>query len=126
MSTQTKPRTAAEGADPEVAACNEVRLRGRVSADPAVRELPSGDLVVEFTLVVARPADHASGQRVDSLECTVWSRRLQRSARAWRAGDIVEVEGAMRRRFFSTGSGRASRVSVEVSAGRRVRRAPVA
>jgi single-strand DNA-binding protein len=49
--------------------------------------------------------------------------RVRRSALSWEPGDVVEVEGSIRRRFFRTGGGAASRVEVEVSAGRLVRRA---
>ena len=35
----------------------------------------------------------------------------------WQPGDVVEVEGAIRRRFFRAGGGAASRVEVEVSSG---------
>ncbi|HET6939323.1 MAG TPA: single-stranded DNA-binding protein, partial [Nocardioides sp.] len=61
-------------------------------------------------------------QRVDSLECAVWSGRLKKSVEKWEAGDVVEVTGALRRRFFRAGGVTASRVEVELSGGRRVRR----
>ena len=41
----------------------------------------------------------------------------------WSADDVVEVAGPLRRRFFSTGGGPASRVEVEVTSGRMVQRA---
>ena len=47
------------GAGAEAAAgewVNEVHLVGRVSSEPEERELPSGDVVVLFRLVVPRPA----------------------------------------------------------------------
>ena len=104
-------------------AVNEVRLVGRLSQDPEERVLPSGDSVWTFRLVVARPAGGKSRQSVDTLECAVWGGRVRKSAASWAAGDVVEVAGALRRRFFSTGAGRASRVEVEVASGRMVRRA---
>lgn len=102
---------------------NQVTLSGRVSADPEVRELPSGDEVVTFRLVVPREEGSPSRQRVDVLDCAVWHGRLRRSTRTWRAGDVVEVGGAIRRRFFRTGAGAASRVEIEVGTARMVRRA---
>ena len=104
---------------------NEVKLAGRLSADPEERVLPSGDAVWTFRLVVARPEGGTSRQRVDTLDCAVWGGRVRASVSAWRAGDVVEVSGAIRRRFYSTGTGRASRVEIEVSGGRLVRRAAV-
>ncbi|WP_232680121.1 single-stranded DNA-binding protein [Nocardioides sp. R-C-SC26] len=108
--------------DPADVAVNEVRLVGRVSAVADERVLPSGDRLVGFRLAVDRPATTPGRQRVDALECAAWSPRCRRSASRWRVGDVVEVEGALRRRFFQTGAGAASRVEVEVSAARLVRR----
>lgn len=110
--------------DPEIV--NEVRLVGRVSAPPEVRVLPSGDSLWTFRLVVARPPAVGavrSRQSVDALECAVWSGRVKRSVAGWGAGDTVDVTGALRRRFFKAAGGAASRVEVEVSAGRLIRRA---
>jgi single-strand DNA-binding protein len=97
---------------------NEVRLRGRVSADPVVRVLPSGDEIVTLRVVVGRPDG-----RSDALEATAWTAGLRRRLVAWKAGDVVEIEGALRRRFWRTPQGAASRWDIEINAGRRVQRA---
>lgn len=110
----------------DVEDCNAVRLVGRVSSTPVAKELPSGDVVLLFRLVVRRPEGHASRQSVDVLECSVWAPRLQRTMGSWREGDQVEVEGAVRRRFYRAGQATASRVEVEVSRGRLRRRADAA
>jgi single-strand DNA-binding protein len=120
-----KAGKATEASDSASLAVNEVRLVGRVSQDPEERLLPSGDAVWTFRLVIARPEGTRSRQSVDTLECTVWGGRVRKSVTAWSAGDVVEVTGALRRRFFSSGVGRASRVEVEVASGRMVRRAVV-
>jgi single-strand DNA-binding protein len=101
---------------------NVVRLVGRLSSPPREVVLPSGDTLCSFRVVVGRPVGHPSSQRVDALECSSVLGRVRRSASAWQVGDVVEVEGAIRRRFFRTPTGAASRVEVEVSSARRVRR----
>jgi single-strand DNA-binding protein len=106
-------------------AVNDVRLAGRLSADPEERILPSGDSVWTFRVVVGRPEGRTGRQRVDTLDCAVWGGRVRASVPGWAADDVVEVTGSLRRRFFSTGTGRASRVEVEVSSGRMLRRAAV-
>ena len=106
-------------------AVNEVRLVGRLSRDPEERVLPSGDAVWTFRLVVPRPEGGRSRQSVDTLECAVWGGRVRGSVATWAADDVVEVTGSLRRRFFATGGGRASRVEIEVASGRLVRRAGV-
>lgn len=105
---------------------NSVRLVGRLSETATETTLPSGSVISSFRVIIERPPEHESGQRVDALECTAWTARVRRSARTWRKGDLVEVEGAVRRRFFATATGRASRVEIEVSAARLLRRAPIA
>jgi single-strand DNA-binding protein len=104
-------------------AVNEVRLVGRLSAAPQEKELPSGDVLVSFRVVVSRAPDPKRATKVHALECVAWTARTKRSVKSWRVGDVVEVDGALRRRFFRTGSGPASRVEVEVTKGRVVRRA---
>jgi single-strand DNA-binding protein len=118
-----------EGADlveDQAEPVNEVRLVGRLAADPQLRELPSGDTVWNLRVVVERvvPAGKEKPrQRVDSLECAVWSGRLKKQVAKWEAGAIVEVSGALRRRFFRSGGATASRVEVELTGGRIIRRA---
>lgn len=97
---------------------NEVVLRGRVSADPELRELPSGDPLVTFRIVVERDARalRVSKQRVDVIECAAWTARLRQKASRLQPGAEVEVAGALRRRFSRREGGLTSHVSVELSA----------
>jgi single-strand DNA-binding protein len=102
---------------------NEVRLQGRLSRDPESRTLPSGDEMWTFLLVVPRPPGGRSRQSVDAIDCVVWGGRVRASVAGWAADDVVEVRGSLRKRFYQGGSGAASRVEVEVTAGRMVKRA---
>lgn len=102
---------------------NEVTLLGRMSRAAQEQVLPSGDALLKFRVIVARPEGAARRQTVDALDCVVWAKRPARSVRAWRGGDMVEVRGQLRRRFFApTGGGRVSRCEVEVVAARLIRR----
>lgn len=90
--------------------------------------LPSGDVVCSWRLVVDRPpATRRDGAArtvtVDALDCSAWTTGLRRRAVALQVGDVVEVEGALRRRFWRGAGGASSRTEVEVSALRRVARA---
>jgi single-strand DNA-binding protein len=105
-------------------AVNEVRLVGRVSQPPQERVLPSGDVVWTFRVIVPRePTARTARPGVDALECAAWRGRVRRSVAGWSAGDVVEVSGSLRRRFFHAGGAAASRVEVDVAAGRLIRRA---
>lgn len=105
-------------------ACNEVVLVGRVSAVPQRRDLPSGDALVTLRVVVDRPPQKGVTKRsVDVIDVACWSKRTQRTAGSLVADDGVRVEGALRRRFFAAGGGRASRYEVEATRLVRVSRA---
>lgn len=96
---------------------NLVQLVGRVSAQPESRELPSGDELVTFRLIVTRPPSRRAGAgertSVDVIDIACWSVRARRSAARLAPDLTVRVEGALRRRFFQTPGGAASRYEVE-------------
>jgi single-strand DNA-binding protein len=93
---------------------NEVVLHGRVTAPAEVRDLPSGDRLVTLRVVVDRPPGPEGSRRVvDAIDVACWTPRTQRGALALKPGSFVQVEGALRRRFFGAGGARASRYEVE-------------
>lgn len=104
------------------ATANEVRLVGRVATGATTRELPSGDTVTMLRVVVARPprARRPRGPSSDTLDCAVWSARLRERAARLPPGALVEVQGALRRRFWRSPTGSASRYEVEVVSLRRL------
>jgi single-strand DNA-binding protein len=114
----------------ESTARNEVLLVGRLAAAPEERVLPSGDVITTFRLVVDRtgPRRPSAGRTVtiDSLECIGWTAAARRSAATLSAGDVLEVRGALRRRFWRGRSGPASRYEVEVERLKRLAKAPKA
>ena len=107
--------------DDSVEWTNEVRLVGRISVDAQERELPSGDRVAQLRVVVPRSTDTGGAGRVDTIDVACWSARTRRSARGLKAQDTVEVVGALRRRFFRTGTVTVSRYEVEASSLKRAR-----
>ena len=115
---RTSTRSEAPSAAAVDEAVNEVRLVGRLSGEPDDRELPSGDRVTVFRLVVAR-----EDGRPDTIDCAAFRADLRRKLRGWVPGDHVELEGSLRRRFFRAGGAPASRAAVEVRSAVRVRRA---
>jgi single-strand DNA-binding protein len=113
----------------QIEARNEVVLVCRLAAVPEERELPSGDRLVSWRLVVDRPPARRKlpeGSRpptIDTVDCVVWTTGLQKAAATWVAGDVLSVEGALRRRFWRGTAGAASRYEVEVSKAKRLARA---
>jgi len=103
---------------------NEVTLVGRMSQPAEQQVLPSGSELVKFRVIVGRPPSPTSRVTVDALDCVVWTKRPARAVVGWRTGDLVEVKGSLRRRFFApTGGGRVSRCEVEVASAKLIRRA---
>ncbi|MGW5263973.1 hypothetical protein ACWEQG_23640 [Microbispora sp. NPDC004025] len=109
---------------------NEVTLAGRLSMEPAHRELSSGALLTQWRLAVRRPGGRPGFQRSDAIECATFDDGVRDMLAGWRLDDLVEVEGALRRRWWRGGSRyeievrRARRVEPAVPARRRRRRAP--
>ena len=95
---------------------NEALLRGRVSGEPVEKELPSGDTVVEFRIVVPRIPRNG----VDTLDIAAWTARTRRTGLTLKNEEWVEISGAIRRRFWQGPSGLASRWQIEASAISRI------
>ena len=96
---------------------NCVVLRGKVSSPPTARELPSGDTIVTFRLSVARTRTamtRRSKASSDWVDCAAWTARTRRTVVRWQVGDAVEVQGALRRRFYRGAAGATTRLEVEV------------
>ena len=94
---------------------NEVRLVGRVTSLAVEKELPSGDKVVEFRVVIGRGKIRNGKKEVDSLDIAAWSARARKAALAVKIDTWVEVKGSVRRRFWRAPTGLASRWQVEAS-----------
>lgn len=90
---------------------NDVLLRGRVSASAISKELPSGDKVVEFRLIITR----AEREGVDTLDIAAWSAKSRKLALSLKADEWVEISGSIHRRFWQGPTGVASRWQVEAA-----------
>jgi single-strand DNA-binding protein len=111
-----------ESETPAYEPVNHVFLRGTVANAPVVRTLPSGDQLCAFRLTVPRPPGDSPGSRVrvDSIDCASTRAIVRRAALRWAPGDVVEVTGALHRRFWRTSGGTpASRYEVEAATVRR-------
>jgi len=88
---------------------NIVIVRGRLSRPPELRELPSGEAVVGYEVVVER-----DGQRSESVP-VVWYAPPP-SARDIEPDTEVVAVGRVRRRFFRSGGVTQSRTEVVAEA----------
>lgn len=108
---------------------NEITLVGRLGATADTRVLASGDQVCTFRVIVRRTAPRRGSPPpaprspvVDTVDCAVWTAVLRRTVLGWEPDDVVEIHGALRRRFWRAPGGLASRYEVEVIKARRVSR----
>jgi single-strand DNA-binding protein len=105
---ETKKPAQSEESDADYSK-NNVELCGRVSGVPTERELPSGDKVIEFRLIVAR--DSRTG--VDTLDIGAWSSKARRKSLTLKEGEWIEISGSVHRRFWQAPGGVASRWQIE-------------
>lgn len=106
---------------------SSVHVIGRLGSAVHDRELPSGDVVSTFTVVVDRgggargaSAGTSSRVRVDAIPCQAFRSALRTRVARMDPGTLVEVEGTLRRRFWRSPAGLGSALEVDVQRLRRV------
>lgn len=111
---------------------NTVELVGELVVAPEARQLPGGDEVVSWRLVVRteslslrRGSKAASPLRSDSIDCVAGLGPIRKRALSYQPGDVIEVAGALRHRYWRGVGGLNSRYEVEVTSLRRRRRGDV-
>lgn len=93
---------------------NHVQLTGRLGANMHDRALPSGDALLAFHIVVDRERPKTA-TKVDAVPCHVTTKALIAKLGKFEPGDIIAVEGALRRRFWRTPQGIGSAVEVHAT-----------
>lgn len=99
--------------DPESTFC-DVRLVGRMGGGVLERELPSGDIVCTFTVVIDRTPRRGSRVAVDAIPCQAFPARVRARVARLDPGVLVDVEGTLRRRFWRAPSGLGSALELDV------------
>ena len=110
--TATKKKSAKKVVSDDVEidySLNDLLLRGRVSAQATSKELPSGDKVVEFRLIITR----SEREGVDTLDIAAWSAKSRKIALTLQGDEWIEVSGSIHRRFWQSPTGVASRWQIE-------------
>jgi single-strand DNA-binding protein len=102
---------------PDTAHRNEILVVGRVTSTATKRELPSGDVILTVRVTVDRDGEDG----YDVVNCTAWTARMQKTVGSWARGDVVEVVGALRSRYWRGPTGALGSASdVEVQRARRL------
>lgn len=95
----------------------DVLMIGRLGSKVARRELPSGDAITVFSVIVDRPRHAIRGQvKVDTIACQASRSRIADRVARLEPGVLIRVEGVLRRRFWRAGGSLASAMEVDVMA----------
>jgi single-stranded DNA-binding protein len=94
---------------------NEIVLVGRLSGEPEWRSLPAGRRVAVWRLVVEHQGARSPQDGVDTIRCVAYESAVQEGIRGWRHGDLIEVRGALRHRFWRAADGPRGLYEVEAA-----------
>ncbi|MBG0832827.1 single-stranded DNA-binding protein [Planomonospora sp. ID67723] len=100
---------------------NEVVLAGRLPEAVRIRTLESGTRLGAWRLIVRR-RPRGRGTRVDTISCVSFDPGVVETAAGWLPGDMVEVTGSLRRRWWGKEKSKASGYEVEICSARLVDR----
>lgn len=97
---------------------NRIILIGRLTRDPELRYVPSGQPVASFTLAVDRPFVNQQGERAtDFIDIVAWRRLAEQVTTHLSKGRLVAVEGRLQIRSYETQDGQKRKVAEVVADG---------
>ena len=95
---------------------NTVVLMGRLTADPELKQTPSGTSVTAFSLAVERSFAKAGEERqTDFINIVAWRNTAEFVSRYFTKGQLVVVEGSIQTRRYQDKNGN-NRTAFEVVA----------
>jgi len=95
---------------------NRIILIGRLTRDPELRYVPSGQPVASFTLAVDRPFVNQQGERAtDFIDVVAWRRLAEQVTQHLNKGRLVAVEGRLQIRSYETQDGQKRKVAEVVA-----------
>ncbi len=91
---------------------NRVILIGRLTRDPELRYVPSGQPVASFTLAVDRPFTNQAGEReTDFIDIVAWRKLADQVSQHLSKGRLVAVEGRLQIRSYEAQDGQKRKVA---------------
>lgn len=98
-----------------VAHVNEIVLIGRLSGAPEWKPLPGGGQVAVWRIIVEHQDARSPQDAIDTIRCVTYDPSVQEGVREWRHGDVIEVRGSLRHRFWRGPDGPRGLYEVEVA-----------
>lgn len=74
---------------------NKVILNGRFTADPELRQTPSGKFVCNFSVATDRPYNKNKEKTADFFNVEAWDNTAVFISRYMRKGQLVEIDGTL-------------------------------
>ena len=85
---------------------NKVILIGRLTRDPELRTIASGNATTSFTVAVNRNFTNQNGEReADFINCVAWRKQAENVAKYCTKGSQVAVEGRIQTRSYDAQDG---------------------
>lgn len=84
---------------------NKVILGGRLTADPELKQTPSGVAVCSFTLAINRKFSKDGQQEADFINCQAWRQTAEFINRYFRKGSSLCVSGSIQTRSWQDQNG---------------------
>lgn len=84
---------------------NKVILTGRLTADPDLRETPSGVKVTRFTVAVDRRYTKNADKTADFIPCVAWRGTAEFVAQYFAKGKAIALDGQMQTRTYTAQDG---------------------
>ena len=84
---------------------NKVILGGRLTADPELKQTPSGVSVAQFSLAVNRKYQKDGEQQADFFNCTAWRGTAEFISKYFRKGSSLCVVGTIQNRSWEDNNG---------------------
>jgi len=86
---------------------NNVSLVGRITKDPELRTISSGNVTTTITVAVNRRFTNQSGEReADFISCVVWNKQAENVAKYCQKGSLVGVNGRIQTRNYDGQDGK--------------------
>ena len=85
---------------------NKVILIGRLTRDPELRTIATGNATTSFTIAVNRNFTNQNGEReADFINCVAWRKQAENVAKYCTKGSQVAVEGRIQTRSYDAQDG---------------------
>ncbi len=94
---------------------NEIVLVGRLSGEPEWRMLSGDEQVAVWRLIVEHRGARSPQDGIDTIRCVTYDPTIQAGVHTWSHGDLIEVRGSLRHRFWKSPTGPRGLYEVEAA-----------